>query len=72
MHNLGTQQTKTLEEDAKRIQESSQMDLILQGWAASKSERKLEQTWESDSMIIASNSKLAAKVKAHLIALASA
>ena len=29
MHNLGTQQTETLEEDAKRIQESSQMDLIL-------------------------------------------
>ena len=29
LHNLGTQQTETLEEDAKRIQESSQMDLIL-------------------------------------------
>ena len=29
LHNLGTQQTETLEEDAKRIQESSQMDVLL-------------------------------------------
>ena len=71
MHNLGTQQIETLEEDAKRIQESSQMDLILKEGAASKLERRLEQTWESNSMIIASNSKLAAKVRAHLIASAS-
>ena len=71
MHNLGTQQIETLEEDAKRIQESSQMDLILKEGAASKLERRLEQTWEFDSMIIASNSKLAAKVRAHLIASAS-
>ena len=71
MHNLGTQQTETLEEDAKRIRESSQMDLILEGGAASKSKRRLEQTSESDCMIIASNSKLAAKVRAHLIASAS-
>ena len=54
------------------------MDLILQkggvggGGAASKSERRLEQTWESDSMISASNSKLAVKVRDHLIASASA
>ena len=68
MHNLGTQQTETLVEDAKRNRESSQVDLILQGGAASKSEKRLEQTWESDSMIIASNSRLATKVRAHLIA----
>ena len=30
LHNLGTQQTETLEENVKRIRESSQMDLILQ------------------------------------------
>ena len=34
--------------------------------------RRLEQTWESDSMIIASNSNLAVKVRDHLIASASA
>ena len=72
LHNLGTQQIETLEEDAKRIRESSQMDLTLQRGAASRLERRLEQTWESNSMIIASNSKLAAKVRAHLIASASA
>ena len=71
LHNLGTQQTETLEEDVKRIQESSQMDLILQGGVASISKRRLEQTWESDSMIITSNFKLATKVRAHLIVLAS-
>jgi len=71
LHNLDTQQIETLEEDAKRIRESSQMDLILKEGAASKLERRLEQTWESDSMIITSNSKLAAKVRAHLIASAS-
>ena len=48
------------------------MDLILQGGAASRLEKRLEQTWVSDSMIIALNSKLAAKVRAHLIASASA
>ena len=67
MHNLDTQQIETLGEDAKRIRESSQMDLILQGGAASKSKKRLEQTWESDSMIIALNSKLAAKVRAHFL-----
>ena len=30
LHNLGTQQTETLVEDAKRNRESSQVDLILQ------------------------------------------
>ena len=35
--------------------------------AASKSKKRLEQTWESDSMIIALNSQLAAKVKAHFL-----
>ena len=29
LHNLGTQQTKILREDAKRTQESAQIDLIL-------------------------------------------
>ena len=42
LHNLGTQQIKTLGEDVKRIQKEAQMDLILQWEAASKSKRKLE------------------------------
>ena len=42
LHNLGTQQIKTLGEDVKRIQKEAQMDLIFQWEAASKSERKLE------------------------------
>ena len=62
MHNLGTQQTETLGEDAKRTQELAQIGLILQGGPDSKSARRWEQIWESDSMIIAPNFKLAAKV----------
>ena len=61
---MGTQHIETLGEDAKRTRELAQIDLILQGrgggeGADSKLERRLEQTCESDSMII----ELAARIE---------